>query len=126
MIRAQVSDLTASGDTTKTLIGTITLAATARRIIGVWCYGIAAAAMTTAETLTGFFELESSDVNIVPLQLPMALVSALTSGAVGFNPQIIPVDIAVKGQEKISGYVTKDMAETGSVKARWGIIYESE
>lgn len=126
MIKAQASAATATGDTTKTLIDTITLAATARRIVGVWCYAVAAAAMTTAETLCGIFELESSDVNIVPMQFPLALVSALTSGVAALNPQIIPVDIPVKGQEKISCYVTKDMAETGAVKARFGLIYEAE
>jgi hypothetical protein len=123
---AQVSAATASGDTTKTLIDTITVTAKAKRIIGLWCTAVGAATLTTGEAATGIFELESSDLSLQPLQLPLDIVDILTSGAIGFSPRIFPVNIPVAGQERISGYVTMDQAQTGALKARFGIITEGD
>ena len=122
--KAQISIATATGDTTKTAIDTITVPQNVRRIIGVWCYGIAGPGMTTLENITGFFELESPDLNMQPLQLPLDCVGVLTSGAVAFNPRVWPVDIPVSGGAKITGYVTMDMALTVALKARFGLVYE--
>jgi hypothetical protein len=123
--KAQSSDAVATGDTTRTLIGTLTLAQSAKRIIGVWCYACAAAAMTSTEAITGIFDLESPDVSdLKPLQLPLDVIMTLTSGVAAFNPRIFPVDIPVNGKVDISGYVTMDMAQTGALKARFGLIYE--
>lgn len=123
-MKAQASAVTATGDTVKTSIGELTVPQTVRRIIGIWGYAIAAGAMTTAEAVTGILELESPDVNLAPLQLPLDCVSALTSGAVAFNPRIFPCNIAVPGGAKITGYMTMDMAQTGTLKGRWGLIYD--
>lgn len=123
MDHAQVSALTATGDTTKTLIDTITVPSKMKRIKGIWCYAVGGATLTTGEAVTGILELESPDININPMQLPLDIVDILTSGAVGFSPRIIPVDIPVSGQESIKGYVTMDMAQTGALKARFGLIY---
>jgi hypothetical protein len=125
MIHAQTADPVATGDTTKTNIGTISLPSSARRIIGVWCYAVGGATLTSAEAVTGIFELESPDAPLNPMQLPLDIVDILTSGAVAFQAHIIPVDIPVRNASaKVTGYVTMDMAQTGALKARWGIITE--
>lgn len=123
MDHAQVSALTATGDTVKTIIDTVTVPSGAKRIKGIWCYAVAGDTLTSGEVASGIVEFESVDINIAPLQLPLDIVDILTSGAVAMNPRIMPVDIPVKGQERISGYVTMDMAQTGALKARFGFIY---
>lgn len=123
MDHAQVSALTATGDTVKTIIDTVTVPSKMKRIKGIWCYAVAAATLTSGEVASGIVEFESPDINLTPLQLPLDIVDILTSGAIAFNPRILPVDIPVSGQERISGYVTMDMAQTGGLKARFGFIY---
>jgi len=124
--KAQMSALTATGDTVKTLIDTITMIQSAKRIIGIWCYAVAAAGLTIAESVTGVVEFESDDSPIAPLQLPLDIVNMLTSGAVAFNPRIFPVDIPINGQAKIKGSVTMDMTQTSAFKARFGFIIEAD
>lgn len=124
MMKAQSSALVASGDTTKTLIETLQVPQNARMIVGIWAYACAAAAITTAEQASGILELESPDINIQPLQLPLDIVGVLTSGAFSLSPRIFPANIPVSGGERISGYVTMDVAQTGAFKARFGFIYE--
>lgn len=125
MYKAQVSALTATGDTTKTIIDTITTPLGARSIVGVWCQAVAAATLTSGEAPTGILELESSDLNLQPMQLPLDVVQILTSGAVAFSPRVWNVNIPLSsGQARISGYVTMDMAQTGGLKARFGFIYD--
>lgn len=122
--RAQVSASTAAGDTTKTIIDTITTPLSAKRIIGVWCYSEGGPGETTLENRSGVFELESSDIPIVPCQFPLDVVVCLTSGTAAFSPRVWPVDIPCGGAAKIAGYVTMDMAITVANKARFGLIYE--
>jgi len=122
--KSQMSALTASGDTTKTIIDTLQVPQGAKRIIGIWQYGHGAATLTSGEPVSGVVEYESSDINIVPLQLPLPTFDILTSGTAALNPFIFPVDIPVHGGERISGYVTMDVAQTGGIKARFGFIYE--
>jgi LSD1 subclass zinc finger protein len=124
MDKCQVSALTATGDTTKTIIDTLQVPQGAKRIKGIVCQAVAAATLTTGEAVTGILELESPDINLNPSQWILDCVTILTSGAVAFNPRIYPVDIPVKGGERISGYVTMDMAQTGGLKARFGLIYD--
>jgi hypothetical protein len=121
-MKAQTSTLTATGDTVKTLIDTLTVPASAKMIVGVWCQAVAAATMTSGEAITGMLELESDDLNLTPMQLPLDCVQVLTSGAVAFSPRVWNVMIPVKGGEKIRGYVTMDVAQTGGLKARFGFI----
>jgi len=122
--KSQVSAVTAAGDTVKTLIDALTVPQTAKRIIGVWCHALAGPGATTLENITGIFELESPDVNIVPFQLPLDCVVVLTNGVGAMSPRVWPVDVPVSGGAKISGYVTMDMALTVANKARFGLIYE--
>jgi hypothetical protein len=122
-MRAQASVATATGDTVKTIIDTITIPQSMKSIIGAWCYAVAGAGLTTLENMTGIFELESDDIALVPLQLPLDCVTIVTSGSVAFQPRIFPLNIPINGAEKIRGYVTMDMAITIASKARFGLIY---
>ena len=126
MFKAQAGTATATGDTTKTSLGTLTVPATARRIIGIWGYASAGAAITTAEGVTGILELESEDLSLQPLQLPLDVIVVLTSGAAAYSPRVWAVNIPVKGQEKITGYMTMDMAQTGALKGRFGLLYDTQ
>lgn len=125
MFHSQVSGATATGDTTKTLIDTITLPSSARRITGIWCYAEGAATLTSGEPMTGIFELESPDIPLQPMQFPLDIANVLTSGAYSRQAHIIPVDVPVQNASaRVSGYVTMDVAQTGNLKARFGIITE--
>jgi len=123
MDHAVSSGATATGDTVKTLIETITVPATAKRIKAIWGYCVGAAAVTTGEQASGILEVESSDINVQPLQVPLDIVGALTSGAFSLKPTLFPLDIPVTGKERLSGYMTMDVAQTGGFKGRWGFIY---
>ncbi len=123
---ADASSAVATGDTVETTIGTLTLSAKARRIVGVWCHAVAGAGLTTLENMTGIFRLSSGDLDISPAKYPLDCVGALTSGAFALNPRIFPVNIPVKGGEQIECFVTMDMAITIANKARWGLIYEGD
>ncbi|GAI35007.1 unnamed protein product, partial [marine sediment metagenome] len=61
--------------TTEVKIGTITLSAKAKKIIGVWATAIGGAALTTAEAVTGVVRLDSPDFSIAPMRFPLDCVS---------------------------------------------------
>lgn len=124
MFHALVSTLTATGDTTKTLIDTITVPFGAKKIIGVWSQAIGGATLTSGECASGILELESADIALQPMQFPLDIADILTSGALSLKPTIIPTDISVNGGERIAGYMTMDMAQTGALKGRFGLILE--
>jgi len=105
-------------------MGTITLSSKAKRITGVWGYGIGGATLTIAESVTGIFRLQSDSVDMSPSKFPLDQVNMLTSGAISLPTHIIPVDIPVVGLAQINCYITMDMAQTGAFKGRVGIIYE--
>lgn len=123
---ADCTDATASGDTTETLVGTITLSARARRIVGVWSTMIGAAALTHSEAISGIIRLDSPDFNVAPFKIPTPQVDSITSGMMGYEPRIIPVNIPCTGNGRLTAYVTNDMALTGAHKTRVGIIYEGD
>lgn len=125
MTHIQASTLTATGDTVKTLIGALDVPKTAKKIVGVGGYAVAAATLTTGEQASGILELESPDLNLQPMQIPLDIVGVLTSGAFALKPTIIPVDIPCTGLETISGYMTMDVAQTGAFKGRWFLVTES-
>ena len=118
----QVSAVTATGDTTKTSIGSITLPKYSKAIVGVWAYACAAATLTTGEQVSGIFELESDDLPITPFQLPLDIVGVLTSGAFSLKPTVWSVNIPNVGGAVVTGYMTMDVAQTGALKGRYGII----
>lgn len=120
----QTSDATATGDTTKTLIDTLTVPKRASRIVGISGYAAGAATLTTGEPITGVLELESDDIDLKPMKIPLGVIDVLTSGALAYEPRVWPVDIPVGGYEKISGYMTMDVAQTGALKGRFTLVYE--
>lgn|SRR5574343_309851 len=121
------SALGTTGDTVKTKIDDTTLPANAKKITGIAVTALGGATMTTGETPMGIVDLESNDFpeSLMPLQIPTAAASILTSGAVALEPRFIPVNIPCKGQEKISSYITMQMAQTGALTARVWYMYES-
>ena len=124
MIKYLISALTATGDTTKTLIDTITLPAGAKAVLGVYVDADKAATLTSGEPCTGILELESVDYNVQPCQIPLPETNILTSGAFSRQHQIWALNWGVKGGERIAGYVTMDVAQTGALKARFGLIVD--
>lgn len=120
---------TASGDTTKTLVGTITVPKDAQRISGVMSTHRGAATTTSGEAVTGLVELESTDFECV-CQIPFDHGSGLitTSGGMGGDPMDvhpIPVDIPCGGGGDVSCYVTMDQAQTGVLKSRIALVFET-
>lgn len=113
-----VSALTATGDTSKTLIDTFVVPQGCTKIIGVAAIASAGATLTIAEAVSGIVELESDDISIVPCQFLLDVVNILTSGAVSYNPSQWPCDIAVQAGARIKAYITMDMAQTSAFKGR--------
>jgi len=124
MKHAQAGAIVAHGDTVKTSIGTLTIPKTVKKIVGVWCHALGGPGLTTLENVTGIYELESPDINLQPLQLPLDIVAVVAEGHAGFSGRIFPVDIPVGGGEKITCYVTLDMAQTVAGTCRFGLLYE--
>jgi len=115
---------TACGDTTKTLIDTITLPASAKAIIGVWTYSMGGPGQTTLETQSGILELESPDCRIQPCQIPLPAMNTLTNGVAVVEHKVWPMTLPVGGNARISGYITMDMAITVANKGRFGLVVD--
>jgi hypothetical protein len=124
MFKSQVSTATATGDTSKTLIDTITVPDGVSRIVGVCAQAVAGASVTIAEPITGILELESDDAPVTPAQFILDCVVLLTSGMAAFNPRVWAVSIPVKAGNRIKGSITMDMAMTGALKGRFMLIYD--
>lgn len=122
--KIMTSSSTASGDTTKTLIDTITVPMNVKRLVGISVISLGGAGITTLEDVTGILTLESDDQDLAPMILPLPQVAVLTSGVAALNPFIWPVDIPVVGGAKIKGYATMDMALTVDSKIRFTLIFE--
>jgi len=115
---------TAAGDTTKTSLGTITLPAGAKAIVGAWGYACGGPGFTTLENVTGIIELESTDLPIVPCQFPIEPTGMLTGGGVSSQIKVWPLNVPVNGGEHVTGYITMDMAQTVANTARFGLVVE--
>lgn len=123
---ADASAATAEGSTVETNVGTIQLSARAKRIIGVWVTAIGGDTLTSTEAVTGILRLDSPDIPIAPFKIPLDQFTILTSGAAALPAHIIPVNIPARGQANITGYVTIDDTTTGTLKVRWGLMYEGD
>lgn len=122
---SDVTAVTATGDTTETSIGTVTLPPNATKILGVACYAIAGGGLTTLETASGIFRVKVNGIDVSPANFILDVVGALTSGAFAYSPRIY----AVNGWEpvanaKVEFFVTMDMALTIASKARGQVLYE--
>lgn len=124
MIKMLTGASTAAGDTVKTSLGTITLPANSRQILGAWCYAMGGPGLTTLENVSGICELESPDVNIQPCQFPIEQAGMLTGGGVNLQTKVWNMNTKVAGGERITGYITMDMAQTVANTARFGLIVD--
>jgi len=124
MLKYLVSSAVAAGDTTKTSLGVIQLPAGSKALLGAWCYACGGPGETTLENKTGICELESPDINIQPCQFPIEQTTMLTGGSNSVATKVWPMSAAVKGGERITGYITMDMAITAANLARYGLVVE--
>ena len=122
MLKYLSGDATTEGGVTKTSLGTITMPANSKALVGAWAY--VAAVLTTLEPASGILEMESPDINLQPCQIPLNPCGAVTSGGVQQEIKVWPMTVALKGGERITGYLTLDMALTGNPKARFGLVVE--
>lgn len=125
MDRSQVSALSALAGTAKTTCGNIQLPAGAKRIKGLWGY-VHQPGLTTLEMASGILEIESDDMSITPMQIPLNQDTMVTSGAVGQQVKVFPIDIPLPAGAAVTlkGFMTLDMALTTAEKGRWGVITE--
>jgi hypothetical protein len=125
MLKSQVSASTATGDTVKTLIDTVTLIAGAKKIVGFAVSILGGLGMTTLENVTGIVELESSDFpNFMPQQYILDQVSLTGTGMAALSPKVWPMNIPCKGQERIAIYVTMDVTLAINPRARAQFIID--
>lgn len=112
-----------------TVIGTITLAEKAQRIIAVGGILVQDNVITTAEELIGFFRMSSDDVRMPPAQFPFSacygagLGTAIEQG-IAQVPVMIPVEIPVPGGGRIDCFVDLNTALTNAAEVQVYIAYE--
>jgi len=124
MIFYQASAAVALTDTTEKSLGEITLTAKARSIIGVWCQPNGGAGNTTLENNSGVVRLQSTDLDISPVSIPLPELTITGTGVSRGDAKVWPLEIPVAGNEKIEALVTLDLAQTINSTARWGIVTE--
>jgi len=120
---SQMGAYTATGDTVKTSLGTITVPKSATKIVGIMMYASGGAGMTTLENISGILELESPDLALQPLQLPFEVVVIVGTGVASLQPRVWNCNVPVNGGERITGYATMDQALAINPGARFGFIY---
>jgi len=125
-IHADVTPATATGDTVETSIGTITLPTTSTILRGVSCMAAGGAGLTTLETISGIFRIDSPSIpNLSPNRFLLDVVIALTSGAVAFSPRIYAMDYRTNGAAVIEFFVTMDLALAINPTARGMVLFET-
>jgi len=98
-------------------------------VVGIWCYASGGATLTTGEAITGIFRASVTGIKGRPseFKVPLEIITILTQGAVALqSPKVWPVDWGPAANGKIQGLVTMDMAQTGALTARFGVIYDEE
>lgn len=113
----------------RTAVGTIALSEKATRIVGIFGSLKQSGVLTTAEELTGFFDLSSDDVALAPSQwmfneVQSAGLGALIQGAPALAPMPHIVDIPVIGGADIDVFVTLGVAVTNGANVDVFILYE--
>lgn len=122
MFKSQVSAKTAHGDTTETLIDTLTVPSDVSRIVGLQVHAVGGAGITTVENVTGKFRLRNKSTGLEN-EFLLDNVVVLTSGVGAWQPSIQPCDIPVKQSEEMEGYITMDLAQTVANTCRFRLIY---
>lgn len=114
---------------TPTQVGTITLSEKATRITGICGVIMQDGVLTTAEELTGYFYLDSDDVDLSPSQWLFnqvfgAGLSTLIGGGNAFPAMPHLVDIPVPGGARIDAYVVLTTAVTNAADVSIFLMYE--
>ena len=118
-IHHDVTAATATGDTTETSIGTITLPTTAKALVGVSVQAVGGAGFTTLETVSGIFRVDSPSIpNLAPNRFLLDIVGNTASGAFMASPRIYAMDYQTNGAAVLTYYVTLDLALTINTLAR--------
>ena len=107
----------------RTNIGAITPPPGAKTIKAIWLSTLGGALLTTAESISGIFELEGPGIS-VPQQFPMDQENMLTGGDSSLATHIIPVNIPCTENSAITCFTTLDDTVTGALLQRWGICTE--
>lgn len=125
MLKYLSSALVASGGVVKTSLGTITLPAGSKALLGAWIDPTGGLGATTLQNVSGLFEMESPDINIQPCQIPIPgqIVLGGTGGS-SMEQKVWPMNAAVKGTERLTGYVTMNNAQTIVPQCRWGVVVD--
>jgi len=115
--------------TAETLIGTVTLAEKASRIVGVLFDLNHGDAVTVAEESVVTVRLSSDDIKLPPSQYPCNRVFDSGDGTVAGEcsaprSDFIPVDIPVIGGARINIYGTSTISVTGNCEVNAFIAYE--
>jgi hypothetical protein len=118
--------VSAAGSTT---IGTITLAESATKIVGIGCDVVQNLVSTTAEEILPYWSLTSDDVDFAPAQWPCSFASCIGLATNhGLNnaivPKLIPVEIPIIGGARITCVVNLLAAVTNAAQASCYIAYE--
>jgi hypothetical protein len=124
MIKYLTSKSTAAGDTVKTLVDTLVLPANTKAIVGAWVYAVGGPGLTTLENVTGILTLESEDVNLGPMDIPLEPAGMLTGGGVSLANKVWPLNVPVSGPYRIKGSITMDMAQTVANTCRFGLVID--
>jgi len=118
----QLGAVVATTDTTEVSLGTITLTAKAKMVIGVWCHALGGAGNTTLENHTGTFRLQSTDLDLSPIVLPLDVYTITGTGVALKDVKVWPIEIPVGGTEGIEALLTLDLAQTVNTTARFGLV----
>lgn len=124
MLKYLAGAATASGDTVKTSLGTLTLPSGAKQIVGAWVAGHGGAGMTTLENVSGILELESPDVNLQPCQIPLDTIAIVGTGMAAVPVKVWPMNVPVTTGVRVTGYVTMDQALAINPSVRFGLVVE--
>lgn len=114
---------------TEQLVGTITLAEKATRIVGILADLNKGDSLTVAEQILGTIRLASDDIKMPPAQYPMQRCFDSGDGTMAGETaaprmDFIPVDIPVEGGARINCYCTTVVSVTGNADVLIYIAYE--
>lgn len=121
-VRAQV---TSAADTA---VGTITLAESAKEITGIYAIALQDNVLTAGEELIGIARLASDDIDLTPMQIPLANAFGAGLGATihplgPIRTKFLPVSIPVTGGARINAFVDLNTALTNAAEVSIFVQY---
>lgn len=124
VVTSDCTSATATGDTTETNIGSVTLPSNAQNIIGVGV-SLGGAGLTTLETPAGIFRVSINNLDVTPAKFPFKTsLFIVTSGCAPQDNSWYPVNWGPAGNSVVTFYVTMDMTNTINPTARGYVLYE--